>query len=72
MQEKITVDHPSALGQAIRKRRLALGLRQQDVAAQSGVSVPTVSAIENGKATAQIGLILQMCRDLGMRLTVDC
>ena len=35
-----------------------------------GVSIPTVSAIENGKATAQIGLVLQICRDLGLRLTV--
>ena len=65
-----TIDDPAALGRAIRERRLALNLRQEDVAAQSGVSIPTVSAIENGKATAQIGLVLQICRDLGLRLTV--
>lgn len=66
-----TIDDPASLGRAIRERRLALGLRQEDVAAQSGVSIPTVSAIENGKATAQIGLVLQICRDLGLRLTVS-
>ena len=65
-----TIDDPAALGRAIRERRVALNLRQEDVAAQSGVSIPTVSAIENGKATAQIGLVLQICRDLGLRLTV--
>ena len=65
-----TIDDSAALGRAIRERRLALNLRQEDVAAQSGVSIPTVSAIENGKATAQIGLVLQICRDLGLRLTV--
>ena len=66
----LTIDNPAALGHAIRERRRALNLRQEDVAAQSGVSIPTVSAIENGKTTAQIGLVLQICRDLGLRLTV--
>ena len=66
----LAIEDPAALGLAIRKRRRALGLRQEDVAAQSGVSVPTVSAIENGKPTAQIGLVLQICRDIGLRLTV--
>lgn len=65
-----TIDSAVALGNAIRARRLALNLRQEDVAAQSGVSIPTVSAIENGKPTAQIGLILQICRDLGLHLTL--
>lgn len=65
-----TIDNAVALGHAIRARRLALNLRQEDVAAQSGVSIPTVSAIENGKATAHIGLVLQICRDLGLHLTV--
>lgn len=68
--DTLAIEDPAALGRAIRVRRLALNLRQEDVAAQSGVSVPTVSAIENGKPTAQIGLVLQICRDIGLRLTV--
>ncbi|WP_146287855.1 helix-turn-helix transcriptional regulator [Gemmobacter aquaticus] len=60
---------PADLGRAIRDRRLALGLTQADVAMQSGVSTPTVSAIENGKETARIGLVMQICRDLGLQLT---
>lgn len=59
---------PIDLGRAIRERRLALGLTQAEVAMQSGVSAPTVSAIENGKETARIGLVLQICRDLGLQL----
>ena len=59
------------LGIVIRERRNALGLRQEDVAMQSGISVPTVSAIENGKSTAQIGLVLQVCKDLGLTLCVE-
>ena len=61
---------PSDLGRAIRARRLELGLRQAEVAMQSGVSTPTVSAIENGKETARIGLVLQICRDLGLRIEI--
>ena len=38
---------------------------------QSGVSTPTVSAIENGKVTARIGLVLQICRDLGLRIRLE-
>ena len=61
---------PVDLGLAIRDRRVALGLTQAEVAMQSGVSIPTVSAIENGKDTARIGLVLQICRDLGLHVTV--
>ncbi|WP_166418267.1 helix-turn-helix transcriptional regulator [Cochlodiniinecator piscidefendens] len=59
----------ASLGNAIRERRVALGMLQSDVAMQSGVSVQTVSAIENGKDTARIGIVLQICRDLGLPLT---
>lgn len=62
---------PADLGHAIRERRIALGLTQAEVAMQSGVSTPTVSAIENGKETARIGLVLQICRDLGLQLTAE-
>ena len=62
------IDTPIALGAALRARRKALGLRQSDVALQSGVTLPTVSAIENGKENARIGIVLQICRDLGLKL----
>jgi y4mF family transcriptional regulator len=59
------------LGRAIRARRLELGLHQAEVAMQSGVSTPTVSAIENGKETARIGLVLQICHDLGIQIRLE-
>lgn len=65
----MTIQSAADLGRAIRARRMALGLQQAEVAMQSGVSTPTVSAIENGKETARIGLVLQICRDLGIELT---
>ncbi|MDS9469695.1 helix-turn-helix domain-containing protein [Paracoccus sp. MBLB3053] len=66
-----TIASPSDLGRAIRARRLLLGLTQAEVAMQSGVSIPTVSAIENGKETAHIGLVMQICRDLGLHLMAE-
>lgn len=66
----IPIQTPADFGRAIRARRLELGLQQAEVAMQSGVSTPTVSAIENGKETARIGLVLQICRDLGLRIQI--
>ncbi|NJS38945.1 MAG: helix-turn-helix transcriptional regulator [Rhodobacteraceae bacterium] len=68
MSQPYTIETPLDLGSALRARRKALGLRQSDVALQSGVTLATVSAIENGKETARIGLVLQICRDLGLQL----
>ena len=61
---------PRDLGQAIRVRRKALGFTQDDLAAQVCVSRATVGAVENGKDTAQVGICLQLCADLGLLLTI--
>lgn len=61
----------SDLGASIRERRKTLSMTQGDLAMQAGVSVATISAIENGKDTAQIGIVLDLCRDLGLRLCVE-
>lgn len=58
------------LGEAIRIRRKELGLLQVDLAMQSGITPATLSAIENGKDNARIGLVMQICRDLGLHLDV--
>jgi len=61
---------PGDIGRAVRARRKTLGLSQEDVAAQVGVSRVTVGAIENGKDTAHVGIVMQLCADLGLRLAV--
>lgn len=70
LPSRVSVHSPVELGAAIRRRRRALGLRQADVALRSGLSLPTVGAIERGKDSAQIGLVLGLARDLGLRLDV--
>jgi DNA-binding XRE family transcriptional regulator len=67
----MSVFDPVSLGRAIRARRRSLGLLQSEAAMQSGVSRPTFIAIEQGKETARIGQVMQICRDLGLRLTAE-
>ncbi|WP_193140936.1 MULTISPECIES: helix-turn-helix domain-containing protein [unclassified Meridianimarinicoccus] len=66
-----TIKTPADLGVALRKRRKALGLTQETLAVQSGISVPTIIAAERGKETAQIGVVFTLCRDLGLDLTAE-
>lgn len=61
----------SDLGQAIKIRRKALGMTQEQLAMSSGISAATIGAIENGKESARLSLVLQLCRDLGIQLQAE-
>lgn len=65
------VTDPSSLGEALRKARKALNITQEDLSLQTGISRTTIRLIEQGKQTAQVGLVLQLCRDLGLTLTLS-
>lgn len=67
----VTVNDPASLGQAIRKARKALHITQEELSLQTGISRTTIRAIEQGKQTAHLGLVLQLCRDLGLTLTLS-
>ncbi|MYH58158.1 MAG: helix-turn-helix domain-containing protein, partial [Boseongicola sp. SB0675_bin_26] len=43
----------------------ALKITQEELSLQTGISRPTIRGIERGKETAQVGLVLQLCQDLG-------
>ena len=53
----------------IRERRKELGLSQEELARQCGVSRQTVNAIENNKYDPTLSLAFYLAREL--RLTVD-
>jgi HTH-type transcriptional regulator/antitoxin HipB len=57
-----------ALGAAIRQRRRALGLNQMQLAEQIGVSRQWVIAMEKGKDSAEVGLLLRALAALGLAL----
>jgi HTH-type transcriptional regulator/antitoxin HipB len=59
------------LGELIRARRTALGLRQPDLALTANVGIRFIVDIEGGKETCQVGLILRLLKVLGIGLTAD-
>lgn len=65
------IDTTAGLGQLIRRERKHQGLRQPDLAAAAGTSVRFIVEIERGKATAQIGKVLEVLQQLGLSLSLD-
>jgi len=58
------------IGAAIRKKRKEDGLTLADAAALCGVGYRFLSDLENGKATVQLGKVLQVLTALGLDLYV--
>ena len=46
-------------------------MRQAELAKRLGVSAKWLSQFENGKATAQIGLVIRVLHELGFELRVE-
>ncbi|MGK0481671.1 MAG: y4mF family transcriptional regulator [Planctomycetota bacterium] len=65
------IQNAKDLGALIRRERKAQGLRQPDLAAAAGTSIRFIVEVEAGKATAQIGKVLDVLRQLGLSVTVD-
>ena len=65
---QIQITDPASLGATLRAARRAVKLTQEQLSLQTGISRPTIRAIEQGKTTAHVGLVLQLCRDLGVTL----
>lgn len=57
------------IGEVVRKRRKELGITQKSLALQTGVSVPTIIAVERGNEKTGIGVVLALCEGLGVGLT---
>ena len=75
MHDHAGVDRPDRLGlplgELARRRRLALRLRQEELAELAGVSTRTVHAIENGKPTIRLDVLLAVLDVLGVILTAS-
>lgn len=59
---------PADLGAFIRDRRKKLGFGQAELAAQIGVNRKWVISIEQGRAHAELALVLRALNALGVRL----
>jgi len=58
----------AAIGEIIRNERKLLGLRQNELAAASGVGLRFIVELERGKLTAQIGKVIAVLAALGCEL----
>ena len=67
-----TLEEPrvAALAQAVRRRREALGLRQEELADLADCSERFVYALERGKPSVQLAKTLDVLRVLGLGLAV--
>ncbi|MFE9103510.1 helix-turn-helix domain-containing protein [Actinomadura geliboluensis] len=59
------------LGNAVRQRRLALGLTQTQLAERAGLTQPALSRLESGGPTPTIGVLDRLAHALGARLKVE-
>lgn len=55
-------------GRAVRERRRALGLTQQDLADRCGIGKRFIVELEAGKVTIQLGKALTAAKEVGLAL----
>ena len=67
----IPVTSPEAIGQAVRQVRKRQGIRQEDLAAMVEASHVFLRDVEHGKPTVQLGRVLRVLEELGIRLYLD-
>lgn len=58
------------IGQAIRAKRTQSQLRLEDAAALCGVAKQTLMNVEHGHSSTQISTVLQICKSLGVNITI--
>lgn len=66
MKRRIT--DAASLGTLIKERRRMLGINQAELAASCNCSAAFLSALENGKETAEVGRALRILSTLGLDL----
>ena len=66
----MTMLNVAAIGQIIRDERKELGLRQDELAAASGVGLRFLVELERGKPTVQMGKVLDVVSALGCELQI--
>jgi HTH-type transcriptional regulator / antitoxin HipB len=62
---------PVSWAEAIRRRRLELGLHQDELAALADVSIRFVHTLEQGKPTVRLDKMLAVLGQLGLDLVME-
>jgi y4mF family transcriptional regulator len=65
-------DHADlGVAHTVRERRRRLRLTQEDLAALSGVATRTIGAIEQGKSTIRLDVLVAVLEALGLQLRAE-
>ncbi|WP_437882085.1 helix-turn-helix domain-containing protein [Pseudomonas sp. LRF_L74] len=67
----LPLQDPAQLGQLVRTLRRSQGIRQDDLASMVGVSHVFLRDVESGKGTVQLGKVLALLQELGVRLHAE-
>jgi transcriptional regulator with XRE-family HTH domain len=59
-------NHPK-FGDTIRRRRVAFGYSQRDLAARVGVKASHIAYLENGHRLPSLGLLILLAKELNVR-----
>ena len=62
----VSITSATDIGAILRLLRKETGLTQRDMAGLCNVSLPFLNQVEQGKSTAQIGKVLEVCRRHGI------
>ena len=60
----------SSIGEAVRRARKGMGLRQDQLAAAAGVGLRFLVELERGKSTVQLGRTLSVLAAVGLDLRI--
>jgi y4mF family transcriptional regulator len=71
MNTHLHISSPATIGQTIRKVRRAQRLTQANLALAAGVSTPFLSALENGKPTVRLDVLLRVLSALNIRMDLN-
>ena len=65
------LDQKQAIGEMISNRRKILKIEQSDVEDYTGISIGTISKLENGKGNISLENLLKILDILGLELSLD-
>lgn len=64
----VSITSTTDIGAILRLMRKETGLTQKEMAGLCNVSLPFLNQVEQGKPTAQIGKVLEVCRRHGIEV----
>ncbi len=67
-KRNIRITTPANIGIILRHLRKESGFTQRDAAGLCNVSLPFLNQLEQGKSTAQIGKVLEVCQRFGIEV----